>query len=100
MVMKWDPAEYHDTYRDDLLKMIEEKAAGKVKDAPKAKRAPREAQVIDFASLLEKSLSARKRHGPAEPASHRRRESTTPRAAAAKTRRKPAARSRSHSRAA
>jgi len=24
MVMKWDPDEYHDTYRDDLLKLIEE----------------------------------------------------------------------------
>jgi DNA end-binding protein Ku len=63
MTMKWDPSKFHDTYRDDLLKMIEEKAAGNLKEAPK-KRAPREAQVIDFASLLEKSLAARK-HGKA-----------------------------------
>lgn len=60
MEMEWDPAQYHDTYRDDLLKMIEEKAAGKVKAAPKAK-APREATVIDFAALLEKSLGGRKK---------------------------------------
>ena len=100
MVMKWDPKEYHDTYRDDLLKMIEEKAAGKAKAAPKSKRAPREAQVIDFASLLEKSLTARKRHAPAEEAAPRR-GAGTPRAAAAKTRRKAATpRARPHSRAA
>jgi DNA end-binding protein Ku len=59
MSMKWDPKEYHDTYRDDLLKLIEEKAAGHVKAVPK-KRAPREAEIIDFASLLEKSLGKRK----------------------------------------
>src|SRR5258706_7014635 len=64
MSMKWEAGEYHDTYRDDLLKLIEEKAAGHVKAAPKSKRAPREAEVIDFAKLLERSLASRKR-GPA-----------------------------------
>jgi DNA end-binding protein Ku len=72
MAMKWKPDEFHDTYRDDLLKMIEEKAAGKVKAEPKAKRAPREAEVIDFASLLERSLSERKRGGEREGATPRR----------------------------
>jgi DNA end-binding protein Ku len=66
MTMKWDPGQYHDTYRDDLLKLIEEKAAGNLKAVPKAKRAPREAEVIDFAKLLERSLAARKRGGAAE----------------------------------
>lgn len=61
MAMGWNPAQHHDTYRDDLLKMIEEKASGKAKPEPKARRAPREAEVIDFASLLEKSLGGRKR---------------------------------------
>jgi DNA end-binding protein Ku len=101
MDMKWKPEEYQDTYRDDLLKMIEEKAAGKVKAEPKSKRAPREAQVIDFASLLEKSLNARKRHGSGEQPAPRRGGSATERTAAAKTRRKAATpRARSHSRAA
>jgi DNA end-binding protein Ku len=71
---KWDPTEYHDTYRDDLLKLIGEKAKGKVRAAPKAK-APREAEVIDFASLLERSLAARKggrREAPEEDAPPRR----------------------------
>jgi DNA end-binding protein Ku len=63
MTIKWEPAKYHDTYREDLMKMIEEKAHGNHKEVPKAKRA-REAEVIDFASLLEKSLAARK-HGAA-----------------------------------
>src|SRR5437868_2978472 len=57
MSMKWNPGEFHDTYRDDLLKMIEEKAKGHLKAVPKAKR-PREAEVIDFAKLLERSLEA------------------------------------------
>ena len=64
---KWDPTEYHDTYRDDLLKLIEQKARGKLKAAPKAKPR-REAEVIDFAALLEKSLAARKGAGKAEAA--------------------------------
>jgi DNA end-binding protein Ku len=60
MSIKFDPKEYHDTYRDDLLKMIEEKAAGHTRELPKAKRT-KNAEVIDFAKLLEKSLSSRKR---------------------------------------
>ena len=97
MTMKWDPGDYHDTYRDDLMKMIEEKAAGHVKAAPKSKRAPREAEVIDFASLLEKSLAARKRGGEAEEEAPRRR--PPQKRAAAKARRKPAApRAASHHR--
>ena len=95
MSIKWDPADYHDTYRDDLLKMIEEKAEGGGKAAPKAKRAPREAQVIDFATLLERSLGARK-HGAAaandEEAAPRRGGAARRRAPAAKARRKTAGR--------
>ena len=60
MTMKWDPKEYHDTYRDDLMKLIEEKAAGHERKMPKA-HAAKEADVIDFAKLLERSLAARKR---------------------------------------
>ena len=60
MVTDWKPAQYKDTYRQDLMKFIEDKAAGKVKRAPKAK-ASRGAEVIDFAKLLEKSLAAVKK---------------------------------------
>ena len=86
MSMKWKPEDYHDTYRDDLLKLIEEKASGNAKTSPK-KRAPREAQVIDFAALLEKSLASRKKGAAAND------EDAAPRKkAAAKARRKPPAR--------
>ena len=59
MTIEWNPKQFHDTYRDDLLKMIDEKAGGHMREAPK-KRAPRTAEVVDFAKLLEKSLAARK----------------------------------------
>lgn len=105
MAIKWDPTQYHDTYRDDLLEMIHEKAKGKVREMPKAKR-EKEADVIDFASLLEKSLKARRGGATAandedgEPAPKR----AEPRKrAAAKTTRRKAASSKggaSHRRAA
>jgi len=60
MAIDWDPTKYHDSYRDDLLRLIEEKAAGKVRRAPKARR-PAGAEVIDFAALLEKSLAGGRR---------------------------------------
>ena len=93
MVTQWKPEDFHDTYRDDLLKMIEEKAEGKVKPEAKAKRAPKEAEVIDFASLLERSLTARRKGGEdeSERASTRRRTGAaarTPKTVAARTKRK------------
>jgi len=93
MTMKWDPKKFHDTYREDVMKMIEEKAAGHVRKAPR-KRAAREAEVIDFSKLLEKSLAARRRGSAAanddeggEPAPKR----ASAKRTAAKSRRKPAA---------
>jgi DNA end-binding protein Ku len=97
MTMKWNPREFHDTYRDDLLKLIEEKAAGHTRRMPKA-HAPKEADVIDFAKLLERSLSARKR-GVAHAANDEQEDEAAPRrpksaahrkAAAPKARRKSA----------
>lgn len=85
MAMAFDPAEYRDTYRDDLLKMIEEKAQGKAKPEPKARRAPREAEVIDFAALLERSLGSRRKAANDEDGTPRRR---TKASAAKTTRRK------------
>ena len=94
MTIEWNPKEYHDTYRDDLLKLIEEKAQGHTRKLPKA-HAPREAEVVDFAKLLEQSLSSRKRGARAandeheEPAAPRRPKSAAQRKVAApRTRRK------------
>jgi len=61
MAGDFEPQEFKDTYREDLMKFIEDKAAGKVKAPPRGKRAPRGAEVIDFAKLLEKSLAAVKK---------------------------------------
>jgi DNA end-binding protein Ku len=105
MTMKWDPKEFHDTYRDDLLKLIEEKAAGHVRKMPKA-HATREAEVIDFAKLLEQSLSARKRGARAandeqeEQAAPRRPKSAAHRKSAATSKRRKPASHTSHRRAA
>ncbi|HXS53137.1 MAG TPA: Ku protein [Usitatibacter sp.] len=73
MTVRWDPKQYHDTYREDLMKRIEDKAHGHLREAPKARR-PREAEVIDFASLLEKSLAARKKGGESREAREEREE--------------------------
>ena len=62
MEIEFDATRFKDTYRDDLLKLIEDKAKGRARPESKARK-PREAEVIDFASLLEKSLSGRKRGG-------------------------------------
>ena len=70
MAIDFDPSKYHDTYRDDLLKLIEEKATGKAKAAPKVKNAPRGADVIDFAALLEQSLGGRKREASGKKAAN------------------------------
>jgi DNA end-binding protein Ku len=105
MEIEWKPRDFHDTYRDDLLKMIHEKAAGKVRELPKAKRG-KEAEVIDFASLLEKSLSARRKGGAASAANDEDEEATPrraeprKRAAAKTTRRKAASPKSTHHRAA
>jgi DNA end-binding protein Ku len=57
----WKPAEFKDTYHEDLMKRIEEKIkSGDTKEITKPERgesaAPRSAQVIDLAALLQKSL--------------------------------------------
>ena len=59
MSMEFDPTAFHDSYRDDLLKLIEEKAEGVERPAPRG-RAAKEAEIIDFSTLLERSLAARK----------------------------------------
>jgi DNA end-binding protein Ku len=51
----WDPEAYHDTYRDDLLALIDRKAAGEtitVAEEPVAAGA----QVVDIVELLKKSV--------------------------------------------
>ena len=61
MTEHWNPAQFKDTYHDDLMARIEQKIKeGKTKEITKpdkhGERAPRSAQVIDLAALLRKSL--------------------------------------------
>lgn len=52
------PEQYHDTYSDELLRVIHEKIEGKAPEAVEAEEAP--AQVPDLMALLKASLEQRK----------------------------------------
>src|SRR4029079_11886372 len=58
METEWKPGEYKDTYRDDLLKRIEDKVkAGQTEEITAPEKGGREkAEVIDLMSLLRKSV--------------------------------------------
>jgi DNA end-binding protein Ku len=60
MADEWRPEKYHDTYREDLLKRVEEKVkAGQteeITEPEKEAKAPKGAEVIDLMSLLKKSV--------------------------------------------
>jgi DNA end-binding protein Ku len=64
MKQAWQPQEFHDTYRDDLLRRIEEKVqAGQTKTlTPAAAKTTerRTAEVVDLSELLKRSLEERK----------------------------------------
>lgn len=68
MAGTWDPSKYHDSYREDLMKLIEERiAAGQVnvvgsEEAPPPPR-PARAGVIDLVALLRRSIDARQGEG-------------------------------------
>jgi DNA end-binding protein Ku len=55
----FDPAKYHDSYIDDLKRIIEEKAKG-LTPQPQGKR-PQPTNVVDMMALLKKSLEEKKR---------------------------------------
>lgn len=63
MAGKWDPAKYHDEYREALMQLIEEKAkAGGKKLAPAAP-GEKPTPVIDLVSILQQSI-AKAAEGP------------------------------------
>src|SRR4051794_19954716 len=64
LATEFDPAQYHDTYRERVLEMIEQKAEGKeVVVQPETKAA---APVVDLMAALEASLAAAKGGGGGE----------------------------------
>jgi DNA end-binding protein Ku len=70
MADKWQPAKFKDTFKDDLLKRIEQKVeAGEteeITEPEKGAREPKRGEVIDLMSLLKKSIEKK----PAKRASH------------------------------
>ncbi|MGZ8287570.1 MAG: non-homologous end joining protein Ku [Telluria sp.] len=57
---EWDPAEYHDTYREDVMALVEQKVkANETKTITmpgKEKAAPTSGNVIDLVALLQQSI--------------------------------------------
>ncbi|WP_343661607.1 Ku protein [Ralstonia sp.] len=99
---KWDPAEYNDTFREDILALVDRKVregrTESVEPMEAEHAAPRTGNVIDLTDLLRQSLAKRGKGKGAsnddeaedEPAPRKR----APRKAAAKTARKTATRKR------
>ena len=61
MTEKWNPAQYHDTYREDVLALVKKKVKArqtKTITMPEAEKEekPRSAQVYDLVGLLQQSL--------------------------------------------
>jgi DNA end-binding protein Ku len=57
MTAEFDAAKYHDTYTEDVKKLIEDKAKGQKRQAPPPK--PR-SNVIDLVAALQESLAQKK----------------------------------------
>lgn len=61
MSEKWQPEQYHDTYRDDVMALVEKKIRADqtklgAEPEPGEARTPSSAKVVDLMSLLKKSL--------------------------------------------
>ena len=94
----FDPSKYHDEYREQVLDLIERKAAGEEFETAGPSR-PRRRQVVDLMAALEASVKAakdaRRRHPAGGPNERRRptKESATAAKVPAKTRSAPVKRS-------
>lgn len=92
MSEKWNPKAYHDTYREDVLKLVEKKVkAGQthtLTEPTGESPVPKASNVVDLVALLKQSLGAKGRAASEEedeePAAPRARRSTA--AGASKTR--------------
>jgi DNA end-binding protein Ku len=64
MTSEWEPEQYTDTYRDDLLRVIEEKVkGGKVTEATAPRRDAPEGKVVDIMTLLKRSMEQQSSRG-------------------------------------
>ncbi|HEY4320289.1 MAG TPA: Ku protein [Gemmatimonadales bacterium] len=58
MAIDWDPTEYRDTYRDDLLKLIRQRAKGAKPVREAESESAADTKVIDLMDALRRSVSA------------------------------------------
>jgi DNA end-binding protein Ku len=64
LAAKWDPERYHDTYRSELLDLLEKKAEGEPLPEPKAEEG---GEVVDLMEALRQSVAAtKKKRAPAK----------------------------------
>ncbi len=82
----FEPEKYHDEYREQLLGLIDQKAAGEEIVAPPEPEAP--AKVLDLMAALEASLNRAGNEGDDEATARPSRSTTKPRKAASKTAKK------------
>lgn len=63
MAEEWNPANYHDTYREDVLAMVEKKVEAHqtktITQPEEAEAAPQSAEVIDLMALLKRSIASK-----------------------------------------
>lgn len=68
MSEEWNPLEYHDTYREDVLKLVEKKVqAGQthtITEPSDESPVPKTSNVVDLVALLKQSLGSRGRSAP------------------------------------
>ena len=58
MTVEFDPAKYHDTYSEDVKKLLDAKAKGQKRQAPPPQ--PARSNVIDIVAALQESLAQKK----------------------------------------
>jgi DNA end-binding protein Ku len=78
----WDPAEYRDSFRDDILKLVRRKVAkGQLKEVTvpdEGEKKQPTAQIIDLTELLKQSLGNRAGGSSKKPAASAKRRKATP----------------------
>jgi DNA end-binding protein Ku len=90
MSADWQPEDYHDSFQDRIMELVEQKAkAGKIEEVERVdgQEERRSADVIDLTELLKRSLGGKAESKPSKPKAKPKAASTTPRKTA-KTARK------------
>jgi DNA end-binding protein Ku len=72
MTQPWDPERYHDTFRDDILKLVQRKRKqGKIEALPhsegEAAGERKSADILDLTEMLKRSLSGKPKPGSVSP---------------------------------